>query len=486
MSSIAGAAINAVVQGKHVSLWIYWFPPLSYARTAGLLVMNGGGKEFWKGTVMMVLSSIVCLGAAVWRVVRPNELIQLYRCIYMNVQRRVETIVELELQATGLNANHAVDPDVKAEQEEAARATNGGEMPCILVDRLIKTYTATSVGKRIIKRAVNELCLCIQPGEVFGLLGPNGAGKTTCISILTGLTRSDGGSACIAGYDVGTQLREIHRVIGVCPQFDKIWNDLSVRSHLEFYALQKGIPLSRRSVAARQAAEKVQLDGDDFEKPARSLSGGMRRRLSIAIAILNNPLVLFFDEPTTGLDPETRRQVWRVLAQEHGTGRTTVVTTHSMEEADALCTRIGIMCGGNLRCIGAQLYLKSKFGDGFKLSLSTSLSDVELTALMREISPEARVISTFGTQQSYSVPTAGADVGRIFNAMERAKRARLISEWGISQASLDEVFINVTTAYENEVVNSNAAKAQAALLNSASSMAGRPSISMMAQRADPC
>eukprot|EP01046_Picozoa_sp_COSAG06_P092528 COSAG06_NODE_38754_length_420_cov_0.750779_1_plen_120_part_01 len=120
---------------------------------------------------------------------------------------------------------------------------------------------------------------------MFGLLGQNGAGKTTTINLLTGLHTIDGGSASVGGLDAATQQREIHRVIGVCPQFDKVWLDLSVRQHLEFYARVKGIDKKRAPIAAREVAAKVGLDGDPFGKLASSLSGGMRRRLSIAIAL---------------------------------------------------------------------------------------------------------------------------------------------------------------------------------------------------------
>ena len=122
----------------------------------------------------------------------------------------------------------------------------------------------------------------------------------------------------------------------------------------------KGVPLSRRTIAARKLAEKVELAGDAFNKSASALSGGMRRRLSIAIALTESPPVLFFDEPTTGLDPETRRSIWGIIQKQQAEGKTAIVTTHSMEEADALCARIGIMAGGQLRCLGTQLHLKSK------------------------------------------------------------------------------------------------------------------------------
>lgn len=141
--------------------------------------------------------------------------------------------------------------------------------------------------------ASNEVAL-------FRVRSPNGAGKTTVISMLTGLEQPSDGSATICGFDIETQIRLVHKVIGVCPQFDKLWPELSVRQHLVFYALLKGTPRAGAELVARQLAESVQLDGDAYGKLASKLSGGEKRRLSIAIALAGSPPVTFFDEPTTG------------------------------------------------------------------------------------------------------------------------------------------------------------------------------------------
>ena len=192
------------------------------------------------------------------------------------------------------------DDDVVAERERVS-ASDFAEMESaiIVMKNLGKDFGA--------KRAVKDFCLTIETGEIFGLLGPNGAGKTTTIAMLTGLTPVSSGTATICGLDIRTQMSRVHKQIGVCPQFDKVWANMSVRQHLVFYALLKGIPHSRTAVVARQLAEKVELSGDAYNKSAAALSGGMKRRLSIAIALCGAPPVCFFDEPTTGLDPQTRR-----------------------------------------------------------------------------------------------------------------------------------------------------------------------------------
>ena len=300
------------------------------------------------------------------------------------------------------------------------------------------------------KTAVSNLCLTMKRGEVFGLLGQNGAGKTTTINVLTGLHQLDGGEATVDGLDVATQQSQIHRVIGVCPQFDKVWGDLTVRQHLEFYAQLKGVVQQRVALAAREAAAKVRLDGDAFGKFASQLSGGMRRRLSIAIALIGSPTIIFFDEPTTGLDPDTRRQLWDIIKSEQSDGRCIVVTTHSMEEADALCSRIGIMGFGKLRCLGTQLHLKRKFGDGFKLTVSVDHLNRDISSLPGAICQGAQLVHTLGLQRTYVLPVAGLDVAGLFNTLERQKKQYGVRAWGISQASLEEVFIKIAESSESD------------------------------------
>jgi ABC-type multidrug transport system ATPase subunit len=187
---------------------------------------------------------------------------------------------------------------------------------------------------------------------VFGLLGPNGAGKTTLISILTGLYPPTSGDAFLAGFNVHTEIEKIYQNIGVCPQHDILWEDLSVEDHLYFYARIKGVSPKDEKAAVTASLETVSLT--DFRtRTAKGLSGGEKRRLSIAIALIGFGKVIFLDEPTTGLDPEVRRLIWEIINKAKQ-GRTIILTTHSMEEAEVLCQRIGIMSKGALRCLGVS------------------------------------------------------------------------------------------------------------------------------------
>jgi ABC-type multidrug transport system ATPase subunit len=165
------------------------------------------------------------------------------------------------------------------------------------------------VGERPEHVAVKSFSLLIKKGEIFGLLGPNGAGKTTLLSMLTGIYKPDKGDAWIAGHSLKTELATIHSLIGVCPQFDLLWPELSIEDHLLFYARMKGVPRSEEQEKVKTALEEVNLE-DKRSKLACELSGGMKRRLSIAISMVGRPSIIFLDEPTTGLDPDNRRQIW--------------------------------------------------------------------------------------------------------------------------------------------------------------------------------
>ncbi|CDP12364.1 unnamed protein product [Coffea canephora] len=220
--------------------------------------------------------------------------------------------------------------------------------------------------------ALKGLWLNFPKDQLFCLLGPNGAGKTTAINCLTGITPVTSGDALVYENSIrsSTGMSNIRKMIGVCPQFDILWDALSGKEHLHLFATIKGLtPSSIKSVVERSLAE-VKLT-EAARMRASSYSGGMKRRLSVAIALIGEPKLVVLDEPTTGMDPVTRRYVWDII-EDAKRGRAIILTTHSMEEADILSDRIGIMAKGRLRCIGTSIRLKSKFGTGFVASISFS------------------------------------------------------------------------------------------------------------------
>lgn len=212
-------------------------------------------------------------------------------------------------------------------------------------------------GKRT---AVDSLDLTIEQGELFALLGQNGAGKTTTIRMLCGLLAPTEGDAVLMGKSVTSQTGEVKQIINVSPQETAVASKLTVRENLEFVAEVYGF---RGSEAKRKASEMMETFSltDRASDRAKSLSGGMQRRLSIAMALISEPEILFLDEPTLGLDVRARRELWKHIEQLKGS-MTVILTTHYLEEAEALADRIGIMSAGKLTALGTAEQIKAAAG----------------------------------------------------------------------------------------------------------------------------
>lgn len=210
--------------------------------------------------------------------------------------------------------------------------------------------------------AVQDLSLQIPQGEVFALLGPNGAGKSTTIRMLTSLTRPSQGSIRVGGYDVVRDPVSVRRQIGVVLQPITLEAELTVWESLEFHARMHHISNPERQRRIDEWLEYVRL-ADRRQDKVKTLSGGMKRRLQVARALLHHPQILFLDEPTVGLDPQARRLLWEILRDLNRQGMTLLITTHYMEEAEELCDRIGIMDGGRLIELGSTEQLRAKYGE---------------------------------------------------------------------------------------------------------------------------
>ncbi|PRP74937.1 hypothetical protein PROFUN_15829 [Planoprotostelium fungivorum] len=317
------------------------------------------------------------------------------------------------------------------------------------------------------KKALDGLSLDIQAGECLGLLGPNGAGKSTLAHILCGLSEPTSGTAFVAGHDIKYDMPGVRTVLGFCPQHEIVWEDLTVEEHLLFYLRLKSVPSKWVAYECDRVLGSVGLYYDKNKKSTQ-LSGGMKRRLSIAISLVGNPkcliLVTLFklkfgahtrqDEPTTGLDPDTRRSIWDMV-QSQREGRAIILTTHNMEEADVLSSRIAIVSRGNLVCIGSQMDLKRQYGRGYKLSISPRLDCSERAkAYVLSLFPTATVDTISVGTINFYIPTTDVDVSSLFSEMMKNKDENGIIEWGVSQASLEEVFIKVVEKDEaDEQIN---------------------------------
>jgi len=215
-----------------------------------------------------------------------------------------------------------------------------------------------------------------------------------------------------------------------------------------FYSRLKGIPKANEKEATKQSLEQVKLD-HAAEVLVSQLSGGMRRRLSIAIALVGSPYLIFLDEPTTGLDPDTRREIWNVLLRIKQ-GKCVVLTTHSMEEADILCTRIGIMSKGLLKAIGSNVRLKNKFGEGYSLKLNViHEKEEEVIQLISKILPEAELVDHLPGSLTFRV-SKNLKMSQLLTDLSNFKGGG-ISDWGLSQTTLEDVFLNIVKKDEHVV-----------------------------------
>jgi ABC-2 type transport system ATP-binding protein len=225
----------------------------------------------------------------------------------------------------------------------------------VTLDRVCKTYNNVPV--------VQDLSFVIQPGEMFGLLGPNGAGKSTTIRMLITLTEPTAGRIEVAGHDVTQNPALVKRSIGVVLQQMSVDIDLSVWENLEFHGRLHHIPKAERQRRIEKWLGYVELS-DRKDDRVKTLSGGMKRRLQIARALMHEPDILFLDEPTVGLDPQNRRRLWEIIRDLNRQGMTMLLTTHYMDEVEFLCDRIGIMDGGQLIALGTLEDFKAKHGSG--------------------------------------------------------------------------------------------------------------------------
>ncbi|KAJ6418384.1 hypothetical protein OIU84_001705 [Salix udensis] len=314
--------------------------------------------------------------------------------------------------------------------------------------------------------AVRGLWVNFTKDQLFCLLGPNGAGKTTTMNCLTGITPVTGGDALVYGHSVRSTIgmSGIRQIIGVCPQFDILWDALSGEEHLHLFASIKGLPPASIKSVAQESLAKVKLT-ESARVRSRSYSGGMRRRLSVAIALLGDPKLVILDEPTTGMDPISRRHVWDII-QNAKKGRAIVLTTHSMEEADILSDRIGIMAKGRLRCIGNSIRLKSKFGTGFIANVSFSDKNGGQTPgrMPVDTSVHHEAVKKFFKYHLDVTPTEEAksfltfviphDKERVltnfFAELQERQREFCISDIQLGLATLEEVFLNIAKQAELE------------------------------------
>ncbi|GLT74737.1 hypothetical protein SLA2020_465170 [Shorea laevis] len=348
------------------------------------------------------------------------------------------------LQRQGSKAFVDMDkPDVRQEREKVEQLLiESSTSHSIICDNLKKVYPGKDGNPE--KFAVRGLSLALPRGECFGMLGPNGAGKTSFISMMIGLTKPTSGTAFVQGLDIRTHMDAIYTSMGVCPQHDLLWETLTGREHLLFYGRLKNLKGSVLTQAVEESLKGVNLfHGGVADKYAGKYSGGMKRRLSVAISLIGDPKVVYMDEPSTGLDPASRNNLWNVVKQAKQ-DRAIILTTHSMEEAEVLCDRLGIFVGGRLQCIGNPKELKARYGGSYIFTMTTSPEhEEEVENMVHRLSPSSNKIYQISGTQKFELPKQEVSIAEVFQAVENAKSRFTVFAWGLADTTLEDVFIKV-------------------------------------------
>jgi ABC-2 type transport system ATP-binding protein len=290
-------------------------------------------------------------------------------------------------------------------------------------------------------RAVDGLDLEVYEGEIFGLLGPNGAGKTTTAGMLTTRVIPTSGRAFVGGIDVVAHPSAAKQVIGVVPQSNTLDRSLSVWENLYFHGRFFGMAATTAKSEATRLLEQFRLS-ERAKEPVGALSGGMAQRLMVARAIMHRPARLFLDEPTAGLDPQSRLALWEILGELHDAGQTILLTTHYMEEADELCDRLAIIDHGKLLTLGTPTELKNATGADTIVTV-TAQGDLDaLAALLAADVPGAQSATRVDQNVLVEVQEQVGVLPLVFSVAER--HGYHVSDVSVNEPTLETVFINLT------------------------------------------
>uniref|UniRef100_A0A8C1UZS9 ATP binding cassette subfamily A member 3 n=1 Tax=Cyprinus carpio TaxID=7962 RepID=A0A8C1UZS9_CYPCA len=365
------------------------------------------------------------------------------RCVHilLNLCRRRKKVLLL--------AEEALQPEDRDVAEERKRVMDCQPVVESMVDsplilqELCKVYSG---GQSLL--AVDRLSLAVGKGECFGLLGFNGAGKTTTFKMLTGDESITSGDAFIDGYSILRDVKKVQQRIGYCPQFDAVLDHMTGRETLSMYARLRGIPEKYVTACVENVLRSLLLE-PHADKLVRSYSGGNKRKLSAGMALIGGPPVIFLDEPSTGMDPVARRLLWDAITRTRESGKAIIITSHSMEECEALCTRLAVMVKGQFKCLGSPQHLKSKFGSGYtllaKVRVETELEEMDLQLFKDFIEstfPGSSLKDEHQGMVHYHLTDKTLTWAQVFGVLETAKEKYSIEDYCVSQISLEQVFLS--------------------------------------------
>ncbi|KAB1265912.1 ATP-binding cassette sub-family A member 5 [Camelus dromedarius] len=356
-------------------------------------------------------------------------------------------------------SNENEDEDVKAERlkvKELMSCHCCEEKPAIMVNNLHKEYDDKKdflLTRRVKKVANKYVSFC----EILGLLGPNGAGKSTIINILVGDLEPTSGQVFLGDYSSDpTEDNDSSKCMGYCPQINPLWPDITLQEHFEIYGAVKGMSAGDMKEVINRITNALDLK-EHLQKTVKKLPAGIKRKLCFALSMLGNPPITLLDEPSTGMDPKAKQHMWRAIRTAFkNRKRAAILTTHYMEEAEAVCDRVAVMVSGQLRCIGTVQHLKSKFGKGYflEIKLKDWIENLEVDRLQREIQyifPNASRQDSFSSILAYKIPKEDVQsLSQSFSKLEEAKHTFAIEEYSFSQATLEQVFVELAKEQEEE------------------------------------
>ncbi|XP_053206851.1 phospholipid-transporting ATPase ABCA1-like [Panonychus citri] len=436
--------IDACPNGNHVSMQYCCNEDLSYKRFTIFTMSDSGiGTE----VIMLIVDTV--LYTLVLIILDMN----LHRFGYWYESIRAR------LSSDGKSENGIEDEDVVRERDRVKQliGSNGIRNEALIVDGLTKDFGSF--------RAVDRITFGVHKAECFGLLGVNGAGKTTTFRMLTGDIMVTSGDGYVGGYSLRKDLLNFQQSISYCPQFDALLDNLTPVESLMLFARIRGMPESKVKDNVNYIIESTDLTS--FANTCnQNLSGGNKRKLSLAIASIAKPEVIFLDEPTTGVDPASRRKIWSTLIHLRDTsGSSIVLTSHSMDECEALCSRIGIMARGNFKCLGSSQHLKEKFGLGFTLIIKMTQSNQtvqsnqqsnqsvqtnqqsnqqldKIKRWMVEKFPSSILRDVHQTILHYHITDTSLRWGEMLRCLDEAKRLLPIEDFTLTGTTLEQIFLS--------------------------------------------
>jgi len=286
-------------------------------------------------------------------------------------------------------------------------------------------------------KAVDHLSLTVRQGEIFGLLGPNGSGKTTTINMISGLTVPASGEVRVLGQDVRRNARKVRQILGAVPQETALYEELTAWANMDFHADIFGIPLKEKKERITKVLQLVQLL-DRKDSRVGTFSGGMKRRLALGRALLHNPQLVYLDEPTLGVDVQARRVIWDYILSLRDQGKTVLITTNYLEEAQALCERVAIIDHGKLVAVDTPHHLKQTYGG--------SVIEVETTRLSKAIGelralPGVQEVVQDGTRLKITTQGIHNIAPQVINVLSQEGE---IKDIAIREPNLDEIFLRLT------------------------------------------